>query len=362
MQQTFHKPTETEGQHGLRMASSMSQDYEFADYSMADYDERAGYIQSASRSTVWFVKNLFFYTKKRWILRVGWIFEFIVNVALLTVAGMTIRSSCLIEFGVEVMCYTCYGLPFLVWIASFSLLWLLNTYMHVLLISRGFAFPRNISLVLEDNRRKGIPGIAVIVFMFLLVLMFTMVVGGIVMLVHSNSCPTVDHIAGVRTLKRSENLFWAIIIAMIIACITLPVIRFSEVFFAKKEPKEQVETPDGQKYGTFHKYMDMAKEKGQPYMDKFREKRQYWANKAHDKEQQYMDNIRDRRDHLVDKLHQKEEKYANKFHEKMDPYANKFYEKKEQYLDPQINKLRNHGQYLDSFQPKEHGALTAQSL
>lgn len=372
MQQTFHKPNETEGQPGLRMKSTLTQDYEFADYSMADYDDRAGVIQQATRSTVWFVKNLFFYTKKRWILRVGWIFEFIANVALLTVAGIEIRSSCLIEFGVEVMCYTCYGLPFLIWIAIFSFLWLLNTYMHVLLISRGFAFPANFSKVLEDNRRKGIPGIAVIVFMFLLILMFAMIIAGITMLVHSSSCPTADHIKGVRTLKRDETLFWAIIIAMIVAFITLPLIRFSEVIFKKKEHKEQEENQEG-KYGTFHKYMDIAKQKEHEYMDKMREKAPEYMEKLREKEQKYLEpymekyHVREKRDQLVGYAYEKEQQYVEpymeKYHvrEKVDHVVDKAWEKEQEFMQ---RYHQHHDQYLNNLQPKptNQAPLPVQSL
>lgn len=242
MQQTFHKPDECEGVNGLRMASTLQQDHDFADYSMADYDERSGLIQQASKSTTWFVWNLFFYTQKRWLVRVGWILEFIANIFLLAVAGMEIRSSCIIEIGLEVMCYSCFGLPFLIWIGSFSLVWLLNLYMHVLLISRGYSFPRNPVKVLEDNRRKGIPGIAVITFMFLLFLMLVMIISGILVLVKSNTCPTSATIHGVRTLQRSNNLFWAIVSSMIFAAIIVPLVRFADVIFAKKERKE----PNGQ--------------------------------------------------------------------------------------------------------------------
>lgn len=332
------------------MASSLSQDYAFADYSMADYDERSGVIQQATRSTVWFVKNLFFYTKGRLILRAGWIFEFICNVALLVVAFTEMRSSCLIEFGVEMMCYTCYGLPFLTWIFFFHLVWLLNTYMHVLLISRGFAFSRNVGKVLEENRMKGIPGIAVIVFMFLIFLMFSMVVGGVVLVVHSNSCPTADHIAGVRTLKRSETLFWACIIAMVTASITLPFIRFSEVIFAKKEPKHQDAENEGefqdeqkQKYGTFHKYMDRAKEKQRKYLDKYGDVKQGYMEKFHEKRDVYMDKYHEKRDHLV---------------EKKNALVEKVHDKERMYVD----KFRNHGQYLDKYQPQDRGPIPTQSL
>lgn len=324
MQQTFHKPNETEGQHGLRMASTLEKDYNFADYSMADYDERSGFIQQAGRSTVWFVQNLFFYTKKRWIMRFGWILEFIANIVLLTVAGIHMRSSCMIEFGIEVMCYSCYGFPFLIWIASFSLLWLLNVYMHVLLISRGFTFPKPLSKVLEDNRKKGIPGIAVIVFMLLLFLMFAMIVGGIVLLVHSNHCPTVDHVAGVRTLKRSETLFWAIISIMIIALIVVPPVRFSEILGKKDHQNsdgQHIEDDEGQRYGTFQKYMDKAREKEQMYVGKFR----------------------DYREHLKEKAAEKKQMYQNKFHNQMD-------------------KFRHHGEYLDDFRGHNHGPLQAQTL
>lgn len=242
MQQTFHKPDETEKELGLRMASTLQKDYDFADYSMQDYDERSGLLQQTSKSTVWFVHNLFHYTQKRWLVRIGWILEFIANILLLVVAGIEARSSCMIEFGFEVMCYTCFGMPFLMWIGSFSFLWLLNLYMHVLLISRGYAVPRKVPKVLEDNRRKGIPGIAVIIFMFLMFLMFALIIGGIVLLVKSSSCPTSNTINGVRTLRRSNLLFWSIISAMIFASIVVPFVRFADVIFAKKEANGQLAT------------------------------------------------------------------------------------------------------------------------
>jgi len=237
MQQTFHKPDEAEGRHGLRMSSSLQKDYEYADYVMAECDERSGLIQSATRSTSWFVHNLFFYTQKRWMMRVGWIIEFVANILILVAAGTEVRSNCILEFGVEVMCYSCYGLPFLIWLVSFSFLWLLNLYMHVLLISRGFNFPaKNPGKVLDESRRKGIPGIAVIVFLFLVFLLFAMIIGGIVLLVKSSSCPTVPTMHGVRTLQRSDALLTAMILTMIVSSIALPIVRFSEIF--KKEPKE----------------------------------------------------------------------------------------------------------------------------
>lgn len=185
MQATQYIPDHTQKAAGQREPTSLQWHSDFAEEILMD--ERSKLIAEAVEEGKSMWNGLLAHTRnRRWILAV-WAVEVLWILFVVMANSMEMWGACPFEMGLAPVCQYCYSRPFLIWNSILVVLWGFHLYMCVLMASRGFCFrPKSSGYV--DNEIRGIPRLAMSVFLYLFGLLIVWVIVGIVIAVMSNSC------------------------------------------------------------------------------------------------------------------------------------------------------------------------------
>jgi len=214
MQATHYIPDEIERKHGLREASTLKGDQDFA----AEVLGEKSYLsqpQAMQQGHTIFHDLLVFTSDRQWIFLV-WALEIFWLLFVITACTMEMWGACAFELGASSYCTYCYSSQFLTFLGVLAALWMFNLYSYVLLLSRGFQLKlRFLGLTVQNNKNKGIPGNACYLFMYLSTAMLVWLLYGIVMMILSHSCLRSGMIYGNRP-GRSSLLFWTCAASLIL--------------------------------------------------------------------------------------------------------------------------------------------------
>jgi hypothetical protein len=161
-----------------------------------------------------------------WTVEVMWLF-FVVMANSIEIWG-----SCPLNAGMASVCWYCYDRLFLAWSCVFVIIWGLNLYTYVLLLSKGFSFRfRGIQRTVAEN--KGLSTFGISFFVYLSVILFFWAAAGIVILACSTGACNRGN--GIYTdhaeHHRSRLMFNTVLISVIATPILLILGRFDFEYF-----------------------------------------------------------------------------------------------------------------------------------
>lgn len=211
MQHTNFRADEAIWSHDYRMPSNMEADYKFAE---KVHDERSVLIPATIDHCTWLGGNIWYYTDgNRWWIAV-WLFEALAVLGIGIMIVQEIYSGCPIVLGLDPYCRRCGSLRLLSWLSVAAVGWAANLFVYTLLVSRGFRWSiMKAHKAVQENRPKGIPGIAVMFFFAVSIGLFVWLVVGLVVLISTNRCLYGGKLAPKG--ERSFGLFLTVVLTLI---------------------------------------------------------------------------------------------------------------------------------------------------
>lgn len=214
MQATHYIADEIERRHGPRDEPSLRAHTQFAEEVLGE-NQNLTQPQAFHKGHTIFHDLLVFTSDRPWVF-VVWALEIFWLLFVVTACTMEMWGSCSFEMGQTSYCSYCYSSPFLVFLFGLVTIWFFNLYTYVLLLSRGFQLRlRYLGLAVQRNEEKGIPAAALYLFMVLSTVMFVWLIGGLVMLISSETCRRGGVLYGNRP-GRSFLLFATVLVSIII--------------------------------------------------------------------------------------------------------------------------------------------------
>mmetsp|Transcript_71305 Transcript_71305/g.133374 ORF Transcript_71305/g.133374 Transcript_71305/m.133374 type:complete len:243 (-) Transcript_71305:64-792(-) len=213
MQSTKAILNEIQGQKLPRTSSNacaMPTDYAFAELAVGEKQQLLPKVVDTSYG-VW--RSILDNTQDwRWVFG-AWTVEVVWMLFVAMLAAVELWSHCPFEFG-ALACTHCFSGDFLTWQAVVLVLWVLNLYTFILLVSRGFHMSlKRIGSVLQDN--KGVPAVAILLLLTLTGLLFLTFLIGLGMVYHSRLCEFGD--ALYEHPQRSPLMFWSTLLTTFVA-------------------------------------------------------------------------------------------------------------------------------------------------
>mmetsp|Transcript_89497 Transcript_89497/g.191804 ORF Transcript_89497/g.191804 Transcript_89497/m.191804 type:complete len:223 (+) Transcript_89497:149-817(+) len=150
---------------------------------------------------------------RRWICGV-WALEILWMLYVVLANSMEMWGSCPFQMGLSPVCQYCYTEAFLAWSCILIVVWLLQLYLSVLLISRGFDCKPSTSAML-DNEIKGIPRTASALFYALSGILLATLLGGVVVLCLSSTCQS-GHEDGFMVHQPRSSLMFGTTLASVV--------------------------------------------------------------------------------------------------------------------------------------------------
>lgn len=227
MQSTIYIPDEVEGpSHGLkvprgfgRAPSRLEDDTTFAEIAIGEKQALLG-PQTAAEQGKTIAHNLVFFTKDRKWLYGVWGLEVLWHAFMVMAIAVELWGSCPFQSGFAPVCRYCYSEGFLLWLGVTVLLWGLNLFTYVLLVSRGFSFRlRTLGNSIHYNKTRGVPPQAMYFYLCISFMLATWLFVGLFIIIGSNRC-----LAGGRFLStqdRSSLMFFTTLVTLLVAPVLL---------------------------------------------------------------------------------------------------------------------------------------------
>lgn len=219
VQQTLLKaPTDGKGVMG-RAVSDLEKDHAFAEAAMG---ETFSLLTQGSHEAHSTHGNLLRYIgrERQWVYGV-WGAELTSILVVVMAMAIEVYSSCPIEGALLPACHLCYSNVFLGWMLGWVSLHLLNLWVFVLLVSRGFVIKlENLGNIVKENNNRGIPKNAIYIFLVSSAAIAVWFLAGVGVLAGSNKCLIGGRIF--MLTPRSPLLFWTILMIILIS----PVLAF----------------------------------------------------------------------------------------------------------------------------------------
>lgn len=228
MQSTFYVPEEIEEQTNgkLRENPSLESHTIFAEEALGERHPLVGPQRVKLHDSLW--HGLLVHTREYTRIYLIWAFEILWLLFLSMVMTTEMWGSCPFELGLAPACVYCYSLPFVLWSFVLTIVWFLNLYLFVLLVSRGFSITvAKFGRCVKDNKDRGIPKNALLTFWYMNIFLVCVEIAGIAILALSSQCNSVG--SAYEGRSRSPMMFWSVVCSVVCVPILYGLGRFKDV-------------------------------------------------------------------------------------------------------------------------------------
>eukprot|EP00928_Gymnodinium_smaydae_P008959 TRINITY_DN13307_c0_g2_i1.p1 TRINITY_DN13307_c0_g2~~TRINITY_DN13307_c0_g2_i1.p1 ORF type:complete len:232 (-),score=49.25 TRINITY_DN13307_c0_g2_i1:89-784(-) len=207
MQATHYRPDDGGRSAAGRESTKLEDDVIFAERALGErWPLSAADADAADGRQVW--RNILHHASSSRLSCLVWSSELVVMLFIVMSIFMEMWGACPYDMGITPTCKYCYSSVFLFWNAGLVLLWFLNLYLFVLLISRGFTMSIwqywHPDSLFAESKRLGIPQRAVATFLYMTTALLAWLVVGLFALIFSTSCTKRGSIYSLSSPGRSD--------------------------------------------------------------------------------------------------------------------------------------------------------------